>query len=73
MVRFQLARDGVLGAVDALGNHARQEVARARQELRRPLGGRSVAPSRTRQKRPLGCKRRLPAARRNSLKPLSQP
>jgi hypothetical protein len=32
MVRFQLARDGVLGVVDAFSNHARQEVVRARQE-----------------------------------------
>jgi len=32
MVRFQLARDGVLGAVDAFSNHARQEVVRARRE-----------------------------------------
>ncbi|MFT4933622.1 MAG: hypothetical protein ACI9LT_000291 [Pseudoalteromonas distincta] len=38
MVRFQLARDGVLGAVDALGNHARQEVARARQEAQAAAG-----------------------------------
>lgn len=32
MVRFQLARDGVLRAVDAFSNNARQEVARARRE-----------------------------------------